>query len=104
MDVFYIEDIRLFKRLSPRAINALAGLFVLKRWSKGDTILRQGTQSNGVYLILEGEASGDSCNGNRYFYCFESPPKRSDFGTCLPLMAALEERIVSPLVMFSWAI
>ncbi|MBM76188.1 MAG: hypothetical protein CMK59_12365 [Proteobacteria bacterium] len=81
MDVSYIEDIRLFQRLSPRAINALAGLFVLKRWSKGDTILRQGTPSNGVYLILEGEVQVTRVTGAGTFVVLNQLQKGQVFGT-----------------------
>ena len=55
MDVKYLEDVDLFSKLSTRAKNALAGLLVLKNWDIGQTIVRQGTASDGIFILLQGE-------------------------------------------------
>jgi CRP/FNR family cyclic AMP-dependent transcriptional regulator len=55
MDAQHLEQIDLFSKLSTRAKNALAGLLVLKNYEPGQTIVRQGTASDGIFVLLSGE-------------------------------------------------
>ena len=55
MDAQHLENIDLFSKLSTRAQNALAGLLILKNYDAGQTIVRQGTSSDGIFVLLSGE-------------------------------------------------
>ena len=55
MDLTPFHDLRLFDRLPSRARNALAGIMVERQWKTGDVVITQGTHSDGVYILLEGQ-------------------------------------------------
>ena len=51
MDAQHLETVDLFSKLSTRAKNALAGLLILKNFDAGQTIVRQGTASDGILVL-----------------------------------------------------
>ena len=55
MDVSPLKELRLFDRLPPRALNALAGVMSERSWKAGEVVIVQGSISDGVYILLEGQ-------------------------------------------------
>ena len=55
MDVSPLKKLRLFDRLPARALNALAGVMTERNWRAGENIILQGSNSDGVYILLKGE-------------------------------------------------
>jgi len=49
-----LKRLSLFNVLDDRGINALSAIIRLEEYHSGDTIIQQGSPSNGVYLLLEG--------------------------------------------------
>jgi CRP/FNR family transcriptional regulator len=55
MDVTPFTDLRLFEKLPQRALNALAGIMTERNWKANETVITQGTHSDGVYILLDGQ-------------------------------------------------
>lgn len=49
-----LKRLSLFNALDDRGLNALSAIIRLEEYQAGDTIIQQGSPSNGVYLLLDG--------------------------------------------------
>ena len=49
-----LKRLSLFNALDDRGLNALSAIIRLESYQSGDSIIQQGSPSNGVYLLLEG--------------------------------------------------
>jgi signal-transduction protein with cAMP-binding, CBS, and nucleotidyltransferase domain len=49
-----LKGLSLFNALDDRGLNALSSIIRLEEYAHGDTIIQQGSPSNGVYLLLAG--------------------------------------------------
>lgn len=49
-----LKRLSLFNALDDRGLNALSAIIRLEEYQNGDTIIQQGSPSNGVYLLLDG--------------------------------------------------
>lgn len=49
-----LERINILRGLEHRVLNALVGVLTRQSWQDGDRIIRQGTSSTGVYMLISG--------------------------------------------------
>jgi CRP-like cAMP-binding protein len=81
MDAEKLGQFALFSGLTPRAVNGLASVFVLKKAESGSAIVTQGEASDGVFLVVDGVVEVKRETGSGALIPIHKIQKGSMFGT-----------------------
>lgn len=76
-----LKQLQLFNGLDDRGINALSAIVRLESYEDGDTVIQQGSPSNGIYILLEGNIKVSLRTSVGAIVVLDSLSEGSVFGT-----------------------